>query len=154
VLPGHTQLVHAVTYSPDGSLLLSGSADGTYPVVGSIDQSAPGDAGRAPRKRCAGSPSRRMGASLAATYADTGVGLWDLTYYDRHIEGNTGYQRDRLAAQHGDAGGAGGRAGARGGRGRAIARRAQGCSVRQVMSSLPSRGAIRRIRTGAAIRRA
>jgi WD40 repeat protein len=105
-LIGHTQLVSAQVFDQGGGLMASTSADGQvkiWDIVSLADDR--GDVTQ-PTRRCLATLTPRGGEAYAAAflppplthqlavgYRDGSVRLWDLRYYDRHIDGQVEYQR-------------------------------------------------------------
>jgi WD40 repeat protein/serine/threonine protein kinase len=109
-LLGHSQLVLNEAFDSSGELLASVSNDGSLRIWDVSGLSgANGDPQQADRRRClvtleanAGdslsvafvpSASGTGGASVAVGYFDGTLRIWDLGYFDRHLEGQSDYQR-------------------------------------------------------------
>jgi WD40 repeat protein len=111
VLLGHSQLVLNEAFDESGSLLASASNDGSLRIW---DLSAPtggnDDPKQADRRRCLISLEAPAGDSLsvaflpreasgnhkleaAVGYMDGTVRVWDLEYFDRHLNGQSDFQR-------------------------------------------------------------
>lgn len=95
VFPGHTDIVGPVAFSPDGSMLVSGSADRTvrfWSTAERIDRSEPLPGHTEAVYSVAYSPDGRL---LASASFDGTIGLWDTASGGlvRRLTGHTGWVR-------------------------------------------------------------
>jgi eukaryotic-like serine/threonine-protein kinase len=107
-LPGHTQLVMNQAFDDAGALLASVSNDGTLRVWDMLGGVEPPSASHDQHRRCllvleAGGPDAlcvgflpaisHEGKFVAVGYGDGTIRVWDLGYFDRHIDGQIEHQR-------------------------------------------------------------
>jgi WD40 repeat protein len=111
MLRGHTQLVLNEAFDASGELLARVSQDGSLRVwdLAGLGEGDVGAAPQADRRRClvsleAGAgdslavgflpPRPGAGLSVAVGYFDGTVRIWELGYFDRHLQGQVAYQRE------------------------------------------------------------
>ena len=118
LLYGHAQLVLNEAFNATGDLLASVSNDGevrVWDVAGLESTAAASPTTQEDRRRCLLTLDANAGDSLAVGflprdfadgkclavgYFDGSVHVWDLGYFDRHVEGQRAYQRAKRGASH------------------------------------------------------
>jgi WD40 repeat protein/tRNA A-37 threonylcarbamoyl transferase component Bud32 len=101
-ISGHAQLVQTLSIANE-SLIASGSVDGTVKLW-----DAHSEVGLATLDARAGAVENLLlsddGRRLTSVHADGALRIWDLTYFDRHIQGNAAHQVARRNAERASAG--------------------------------------------------
>jgi WD40 repeat protein len=96
-ISGHAQLVQGLSIASE-SLIASASVDGTVKLW-----DAHSEVGLATLDAHAGAVENLLvsddGRRLTSVHADGTLRVWDLAYFDRHIQGNAGFQTARRAGE-------------------------------------------------------